>query len=75
MVIAGTKNSITQGANVKNGSIEATPLERIFHGPGKTHKNNPIKRRKAEITTHPVNELKKYRISFIIRDFIMITSI
>jgi hypothetical protein len=51
MVIAGTKKSITQGAKVKKGSIDATPLERIFHGPGKTHRNSPIKRRKAEITT------------------------
>ena len=57
---------------MKNGSIEATPLDRMFHGPGKTQMNNPTSNRNAEMTTYPINELKKLRISFKISAFILL---
>ena len=71
IVIAGMRNKRTQGAKVKKGSIDATPPDKMFQGPGNTHRKSPINRRKAAMTTYPIKELKKPRISLKIRALIV----
>ena len=63
IVMAGTRNIITHGANPKNGSKDAMPLSRTFHPPGNSHKNKPEKSRNTPTTVYPSSELKKLRIS------------
>ena len=71
MVMAGTRNMSTQGAQIKSASKFACPLSRTFHSPGNTQRNKPVKSRKAHTTTYPIRVLKKVRSSLRMSDFIV----
>ena len=43
IVMAGMRNMSTHGAMAKNGSKVAMPPSRMFHPPGKSHKNRLVK--------------------------------
>jgi hypothetical protein len=64
IVIAGIRNMKTHGEMKNNVSILEYFISSTLESPGKIHMNKPVISRNTAITTYPISELRKVRISF-----------